>query len=369
MSVVLSLVLVSGPFAPQAQGQEEPLKMKVNVDLLLLPVVVVGDNGRLVSELSTDNFTIALCPATPEVGKKKSGKKSATQPCTTFSPEIFDKESLPPARIWMGADESGSTKESLAEFTKPSVVKMIRVLIPQETNGPAKAEDKYMLWSFYETQRRLVGEWTQDANAAEEALSPIQPQGGSAIFDTIYLAAKEEMRRTGEFTKIMILVTDGVDTWRSLLVDPATDDVCPPEKRSGLRPTDCRTLEASDVIYALQEAKTTLYVIDFSQRHDWSEIASSFQLPFNTPDDLGEIAKLSGGERFAVKNNDEARKAADDILERISKRYILGVYTKSLPCGWYKVEVGVGELQNGEFKVNKNYTKNAVYPELIRTCK
>lgn len=338
----------------------------VDVNLLVVPVVVVGDNGRIESDLNKDNFSVRICASDFDAKSgKKSKKRADQQPC--IDPDIFDEEVMPPGRFLFKFDESGSAKEYLEKFSKPAVVRMVTKLVSQENSGIVKSQNKYMLGSFYETQRDLVSPWSQDVGRAENAVKTVSSGGNSAIFDTIYLAAKREMLPIGGYTKILILITDGMDTFRSHIYDSETNDVCPEEKRGSRGPSSCRQLDADDVIYALQEAQTVLYVID--SRPNQEKVASSFQPPLNTAEDLGKIARLSGGERFSVKSTKEADRAAESILERIGKRHLFGFYTNSLPCGWYDVKVAVGEKnKNGFFRINKRLTENSWHPERWWIC-
>lgn len=169
------------------------------------------------------------------------------------------------------------------------------------------------------------------------------------------------MRGLENFTKICFVITDGRDTIRKPLVDPATNKLCPEEKRIIGKLNGCRIAKSGDLIVALQQAKTVLYVVDFSKSYESSRDAfGNFRAALNSPEELGEIARLSGGERIFVKNVREAGRAFEDIAEKIGKMYVIGFYASSA-CGWYDVYLEIGERKNGEFEVNEALTNRAGY--------
>ncbi len=328
-------------------------KLTVDVNLLNLEVVVMDKNNHLVTTLMKENFRVAICPGSSEVRWSKQRKKGPSlADCEILAPRVFDKQNVPPLRIIGLNDSSASTTNYFKKFSVPASLDLIKTFITR------KSEDKYAIGEFSERLHWLV-DWTENVPASEGKFDNVKPGGTSAIFDSVYLAAKK-MKDVGDYTKIIFVATDGIDTVRFPLIDPESGDVCPEKKRMWGRSKTCQKVTAGDAVSALQDTNTILYVVDFSERYNFSDLANSLTAPLNTQNELGEIAEMSGGARLLVKNVDDANDAFKEIEERIGKMYLLGFYTKVKP-GWYDIYLEVGEEKNGKFKANDYYTDHSFY--------
>ncbi len=341
------------------QAPSSGVTVEVDVNLLNVPTTVTDNDGRLVANLEKENWRGTICPSAPRTksGKYNKSRKKLSErtDCILLNTANSEPQNMPPLRIIVLVDTSKSTEEYLAKFSLPAVGKMLKTLMVK------RSEDKYEFYEYSESQKRWV-DWSNDASLAEKAFANLYPSGNSAIFDSIYLGAKE-FKTTENVTNIIFVVTDGIDnTRRSHLIDPSTGNPCPEAKSGWAVQSNCEKVTTSDLMIALQESKSKLYVIDFSKRYSRDQLTNSLDR-LNTQEELGDVAESSGGERILVKDSDEAKRAFEKIADLIGKMYWLGFYTKA--HGSYDLYLEVGEEKDGKFVVNKAYTDHASYPRRV----
>lgn len=365
--------LIISAAAQGAAAQEEPQKppentpkISVKVNFLQFEVTVVDKRGKLVPGLGKKSFQVWRCvsasPTSFQNDKKRTYRPGGV--CELLDASLLEKQNMPPLRILPIIDASGSAQAYFKGVSEPSIIKLLKAFIPK-LNGDNKpegirTEDKFALWEISEAQYEIL-DWTQDIAAAEKALDKMSPSGSSALYDALWVAANRKMRplSQNEFTKFIVLITDGIDNIRFPLVAP-DGNLCPEKNRPLGALTNCRRVTTEDIITALQETGTILLVVNSAKNFSEEDLQNSFRSRLNPPNELAQIARMSGGEYFLVGNAEEDKEAFEKAAERIGKVYILGAYTSSA-CGWYDLDVEIGEWKNGKFKVNREYTDRAGY--------
>lgn len=336
-----------------ANQETPPLKIRVDVRAITLEVVALNKKGGLETNLNLENFRVKVCADNrAPLNKKNKGKDK--EDCIVQRIEFFEKHNLPPLRLKILIDTSGSTANYLEKFSKKAVLGLIQTVMTK------KSEDRFSIWEFYDGPHQIV-EWGNNIDAAKNALVPLKANGQSGIFNSIYLAAKEmaSIKTKGEpITKIIFVFTDGIDNIRFPLIDEKTGEICPEEKRDWRKSVGCRRLEKDDLIYALQEARTVLYAVDFSKKYNPVQTPNT---RLNAPEDLEDVALSSGGQRFLVDSTHGAQKAFEQVAEFIGKNYIIGFYPTPADPRWYSVSIEIGEMKNGEWKVDKYLTEHSYY--------
>lgn len=208
--VLLLLVLQIGAaeriLAGQRGSQRDPElpEFRSEVELVALEVCVKGRDGRLINDLTPQDFLV-LEDRTP-------------QQLSFFLPG--DRV---PLAVVMLMDRSSSMMGSKLERAKAAASAFIRALNPQDRVG---------LITFARRADRAVPLGT-DHRAAERAVAEIPPAGGlTGMFDAILVALqdlKQARARTSEESRyVMIVLSDGQDT--SSLVD--FDEVLDAVRRS-----------------------------------------------------------------------------------------------------------------------------------------
>ncbi len=154
--------------------------IKVNTQLVTIPVRVMNKNGRFVAGLTKENFKVF------EDGVEKE--------LAMFSNE------QQPFTVALVLDMSYSTTFKIAEIQSAAIA-FIDQLRPQ---------DKVMVISFDENVHMLC-EATNDRKAIYRAIRGTKIATGTSLYEAVDLVMNERLRKI-EGRKAIILFTDGVDT-------------------------------------------------------------------------------------------------------------------------------------------------------------
>src|SRR5262245_916284 len=170
--------------APAVRAQEG-FRFKSGVDLVNVTATVTDDNGRFVSGLDKQDFTIF-----------DDGKP---QPITHFNSERV------PVSLGILLDTSGSMKGDKMTAARAAIDRFITTLL-----GP---EDELFLVEFADNVD-VRQEWTTDREAINRALRRVAAEGGTALYDAVSqslpIAASGKHRK-----KALLVISDGNDS-RSL---------------------------------------------------------------------------------------------------------------------------------------------------------
>ena len=363
--LILFLTLTARASPQESAGQNEqtrenPVVIQVDVDLVNFEVFV-ENKGKPVTGLKPENFRIEICKM------EKDGKGKDVESCEFQEAAYAEEINRPPIEAIVLIDTSASAGPYLNNFTKRAVPELVKNI--------GRPGDKFSFFEFVQIMNPLgtieITTAQTENDVAREVMRILDPLDaesyGSKIFNSIYLAAKDEQyglaksRRENVF-KLIILVTDGFDYSDAPLVEEVkltyegTDyeerivRLCPEEKRIYGRIGGCREARKADIISALEEEEITLYVVDFSK--NMLPPLATF-IPVNHPDNMEEITDATGGRRILVANAREAEKAFEKIAESIKRTYIVGFYPSEefTERNRYSRKVEVGRIdKDGEFK-------------------
>ena len=154
---------------------------KVNVRLVNVFASVTNGNGAPVADLVKDDFKV-LEDGVPQ----------------TIS--VFGRESDLPLNIVLAVDTSESTRRDM-KLETVSAKRFVRSIM--------RPIDHLSLFQITENVDQLTG-FTSDPRMIERGIDRLQAGAGTAVFDTIFLAADVLIPRTGR--KVLVLITDGGDT-------------------------------------------------------------------------------------------------------------------------------------------------------------
>ena len=155
---------------------------KVNVKLVNIYTTVVDQHGAPVANLTQNDFRVT---------EDGNPEKIA----------VFQKESELPLSIVIAIDASGSTKKDLRLETDSARRFAHDILRPI---------DVLSVYSFSEDINQVVP-FTSDLRKIDRGIGDITPGSATALYDTIYLASSDLVKRQGR--KVMVLITDGGDTY------------------------------------------------------------------------------------------------------------------------------------------------------------
>ncbi len=257
--------------AHAAPGQDTTV-FRSNVRLVRLEVTVKDAAGGIATGLNKDDFLVSENGVPQDIA-------------------VFERNTSLPLSIAVLVDTSGSTYKDLA-YEVESTNRFFRA-VTREGNP----DDAVALYSF-NWQVTQHADFTRNRLRLERALRSLRGDGGTSLYDAIYLASRDIEDRDGRHA--MIVVTDGGDTTSSKDFDAA--------------------------LQAAQRAEAVLYPIvvvpieNPAGRNIGGEHA------------LETIAARTGGRVFFPSDSDSLDQAFDDILIELRTQYLLAYYPHNVPA-------------------------------------
>jgi VWFA-related protein len=315
--------------ASRAQVKSDEEIIKVDTNLVTIPVIVSDRQNRYISGLKAENFTVL-----------KDGEEENIA--------YFIAEEAP-LNVAILLDTSRSTEMVLEEI-QTAALEFIRQLKPQ---------DRCLVISF-DWQVNVLSELTGDREKLKRTIKNAQigERVGTVLQDAVFQAVDKNFAGV-KGRKAVILLTDGKD------VGSFT--------------------EKDELIYRLEESDTLVYSIfyetGFRQRRMRRE-----RFPFpdrrgggiwrrgrnpderrqrqeraneNAMDFLQEMADVSAG-RFYQKEIRDLSKTFESIAEELRKQYLIGFYPENVESGKiYQIKVRVDRRDavvraKNTFRVNEN---------------
>ncbi|MFL6414350.1 MAG: VWA domain-containing protein [Bryobacteraceae bacterium] len=292
----LSFSLASGQFKPanptQEQARDQTPTFSVKVDLVRLLVSVRDQTGKLITNLDRSAFQIADSGTPQQIA-------------------VFERNTSLPLSVAVLIDTSGSTLIDL-RYEVQSVQRFIASLL--KSGNP---DDAFELFSF-NWRTNLELDFGRNKERAERALRALHGEGGTSLYDAIYLASDTLSSREGRH--VIIIVTDGGDT------------------------TSLKKYE--DALKAAQQADAVLYpIVVIPVRADAGRNTGGEHA-------LTTLAASTGGRIFNPQGFEQLDAAFADILVELRTQYLLGFYPKDVRQEaklFHPVRV---TLQDARLKVN-----------------
>lgn len=270
------------PNAPKLESLDSSLKthtkpIKVDVDLVLVPVTITDPMNRLVTGLEKDNFVLM------DNGERQEIKHFSSEDAPISLGVIFDM--------------SGSMKDKI-DKSREAVVEFFKTANPQ---------DEFFMVAFND-RPEVISDFTQSIEAIQGQLVYAIPKGRTALLDAIYLALSK-MHEAHNQKKALLIVSDGGDN-------------------------HSRYTE-SEIKSLVKEADVQIYAIGlFTPNPGTPEEQTG-------PATLSEITDVTGGRTFTIDNPNELTDVATKIGVELRNQYVLGYRpTKPERNGkWRKIKV------------------------------
>ncbi len=261
----LGCVLLAATVLPQ------DTLIRVNVRLVRMLVTVKDAHGQLVGSLNKEDFTV-----------EDSGVRQELS--------VFERQTEQPLSISLLVDISGSTAKEL-RYEADSVLRFIKAVYREGNPSDAVA-----LYAFnYDVTR--MSSFTRRAERLEQVLRALKPEGGTSLYDAIYLASGDLEGRSGRH--VMVVVTDGGDT------------------------TSVKNFHSA--LQALHRADTVFYAILVMP------ITNDAGRNIGGENALETLAEGTGGRVFYPSVGASLDEALSDILRDLRTQYLLAYYPKNLP--------------------------------------
>ena len=269
-----------------ALGQETELNLRVDTNLVLIPVAVTDAQNRFVLGLQKEDFHLV--------------EDNVEQRVAHFSGEDA------PLSVGLVFDESGSMDYKL-QRAQAAVSQFLKTMNPGDETFLVEFNDKATL---------SVG-FTGHADEIESAIKKARPGGLTAMLDAINMALRE-MKKAKNSRKAVVVISDGGDN----------------NSQYTAAQIESLVREADVQVYAMGVFEPTL----------------PFRLApeqISGPKLLSEIATQTGGRAFSAVLESDLPSVAARIAVELRNQYVLGYYPQNqAKDGKYRrVEVKLAQPQ------------------------
>ena len=234
--------------------------MKVDVDLVLVPVTITDPMNRLVTGLEKENFQLF--------------ESNSAQQIRTFSSEDA------PVSLGVIFDSSGSMSSKM-ERAKDAVVEFFKTANPQ---------DEFFMITFSDEPEQ-VSDFTSSVDEIQNKLIYAVPRKRTALLDAIYMGVAK-MRQARYAKKALLIISDGGDN-------------------------HSRYTE-NEIKAVVKEADVMIYAIGIYDHYFASQEERL------GPALLGDISELTGGRAFTIDNPNDLADVATKIGIELRNQYVLG---------------------------------------------
>jgi len=255
------------------------MTLKVGVDLVNVLFTVTDRKGHLVPRLSREDFLV-----------EEDGRKQDIQ--------FFSHENELPLTLGLLVDISPSVRPTFDQECVAASGFFEEVLRPK---------DLAMIISF-EKQVTLVQDFTEDTRLLQRAIDSLEIgpsiDGGTSLYDAIYLAAKEKLKDEAG-RKAIILISDGDDTTSKLKPEAA--------------------------MFATHAADVVIYSIAIGGGwHSFGFGRRAMSTSFGGHGIMKRLSEETGGSYFDIDDRRDFHVAFARINEELRNQYSLG-YVSSNP--------------------------------------
>jgi VWFA-related protein len=277
--VALLFVLLLALGGSSAQGQSH---FRGSSELVVLPVTVTDDDGRLVPDLPGDRFAVY-----------DNGRQ---QPIALFT------NADTPVSVALVIDDSGSMRTKLGEVIAAATT-FLRLSNP---------DDEIFALEFNDSVRDALGGrrlTAADTPELQSALEGLVPQGRTALYDAL-LDGLTHLEQSAFARKVLILMSDGGDNASEATLD--------------------------DVLTRAMRSTVTIHAIGLFDPGDRESNGGV----------LKRLATATGGERFLPRSAGLLVQACQRIAREIRSGYTIGFEPLQRDGKYHRVQVRVQGADN-----------------------
>jgi Ca-activated chloride channel family protein len=307
------IALCTSMFAQERTGRPKPTPpgkenrrieendvLRINTELVSMPVIVSDRKGNLVNGLKKNDFSVY--------------DEGVLQNIALFS--VDDA----PASIVILFDTSGSMSGKKIERAKQALARFV------ETSHP---KDEFFLITF-DSRPRLVLDGTRDADALMAKLTYVDADGDTALYDAIYLGV-EKVLRGAHPKKVVLMITDGLDNHSRY--------------------------SRGDVKKQLEESGVLVYAIGVLRNMLPRQRLAGEDL-------LGKLSENSGGKAFFPDDLVETDEAFERVAVELRRQYSIAFIPSISDGRWHRINVTVpqGQKERMTVRTRKGYNAPAQIP-------
>jgi len=299
-AVLAGLITVAAAYQAQPQRPADNQAIRVEVEMVSLPVVVTTPEGERVMDLRKEDFLVY--------------EDGVLQEIVGFSP------TEEPVTIALMMDASGSTETQLPRIQNEAI-RFVNLLHP---------DDSVAILSFAEDVN-LLEDFSIDRDRNAYGIKETRPGGWTVLYEAVWLGLEEVLKPVQE-RKALVLFTDGVDT-------------------------ASRKASRKETIELAKETAATTYAIYFNTEMDRRRgigagpTAGGYPIPGGPPivvspmppagrgtsmeeyaagrAYLHELAEYSGGKVFDALAMQDLGPAFEGIARELASQYSVGYYSNN----------------------------------------
>jgi len=273
-----SSLLASQPSGLPQDPTQAPSFRTGSSELVVLPVVVTDKQGRYVSDLERDRFTVF-----------DNGRRVPI--------EIFSNQDTP-LTIGLIIDASGSMGSKLGEVITAS-------LAFARSSNP---EDELFVVRFNDDVQQVIRDrpflLAEDIGVLNVALRSMRPEGRTALYDAL-VEGIDHLARGSRARKVLVVVSDGGDNASEATLD--------------------------SVLGRARESNAMIYTLGIFDPEDIDR----------NPGVLKSLARATGGERFLPRTPGEMMQVCERIAREIRSGYTIGYVPPDRDGNYHRVRVEV----------------------------
>lgn len=323
--LMLSLI-TSATFYAQDKKKEDDDILRIDTQLVDVPIVVMDKNGKPLLNLKQSNFNVY-----------EDGKIQEISDFSTTSA---------PFEVALLLDTSGSTRSDLTLIQR-AAANFIASLRPGDRVSiiafkSDKQDDKSVAVS------EVLTPLTDDRNKLKNVLANVKTSNGTPYYDGLAQIVEQVFNRTAkdEFRgrRALVALTDGVDSTSAAGFDEVRENIEQAGIISYFIQVNTRDFFEENLLgdcegalrfsaaqirryYRTFYPKSKIEKISaFCQLGDFERLDISKRLYELADKEMQDLAKVSGGKVFAVEDLSEAQNAFKKVADEIGTKYSIGYY-------------------------------------------
>ena len=271
-----SFVILSGFFVLGSASGQEPVFRSGSSELVVLPVVVTDRDGRFVSDLAADRFTVF-----------DNGRRVPI--------ELFTNQDSP-VTVGLIVDASGSMRPKLGEAIT-ATMRFARLSNPEDELFAVSFNDDVV--DLMPGRQFLLA---SDLEGLENAVRAIRPDGRTALYDGL-MDGLDHLATGSRARKVLVVISDGGDNASNATLDA--------------------------VLARARNSNAAIYTIGIFDADDMDQ----------NPRVLKSLAQTTGGERFLPRSAGDLLAACERIAREIRGGYTIGYVPPAQDGLYHRIRV------------------------------
>jgi Ca-activated chloride channel homolog len=255
------------PAGMNPPGQDKGGSIKSSVDLVVLHVTISDEAGQFVGDLKKGDFKVYENKVEQNIS-------------------VFSREDVP-VSMGLVIDNSGSMREK-REQVNSAAMTFVRTSNPQDEAFVVNFNDEYYL--------DTDGDFTNDQQNLNNALSRIDTRGSTALYDAV-IGSIEHLHKAHKDKRVLLVITDGDD--------------------------DASRKSLSDTMKAAEQSNAAIYAIGVFSTDDRK---NDKKMVRRSTKELKELTEVTGGMAYFPETLDEVKPVCEQVARDIRNQYTIGYY-------------------------------------------